>query len=118
MEYESDGDTNYNWLTRYSHQRIDARTEGLGKKRTNGDHPDYSIVKIGQKIKKTPRDWRRLAVTLTPVQKTSANGGVKNTQNSFENNQKRMVNHKLAQKMHEKLWLGGKGDPQGIVQEI
>ena len=32
MEHESDGDTNFNWRTRYSHQRIDIRIGGLGKK--------------------------------------------------------------------------------------
>ena len=37
MEHESDGDTNCNWCTRYSHQRIGKGTGGLGNKRTNGD---------------------------------------------------------------------------------
>ena len=32
MEHESDGDTSTNWLTRYSHQRIDKGTGGLGEK--------------------------------------------------------------------------------------
>ena len=31
-------------------------------KRTSGDHPDYSIIKIDQNTAKSPRDLRRLAV--------------------------------------------------------
>ena len=33
-----------------------------------GDHPNYSIVEIGQKTKKSPGDMRRLVVTQTPVE--------------------------------------------------
>ena len=40
MEHESDCDTNSNWHTRYSHQRIGTLTGGLGNKRTIGDHPN------------------------------------------------------------------------------
>ena len=50
-EYESDSDTNYNWRTRYSHQRIGTGTGRLGIKRTSGDYPNYSIVEIGQNAK-------------------------------------------------------------------
>ena len=39
--------------------------EGLGNKRTNRDHPNYDIVKIGQNTDKSPGDLRRLAVTQT-----------------------------------------------------
>ena len=38
-------------------------TGGLGNKRTSGDHPNYSIVEIGQNTKKSPGDLMRLAVT-------------------------------------------------------
>ena len=34
IEHESDGDTNCNWHTRCSHQRIDKGTGGLGNKRS------------------------------------------------------------------------------------
>ena len=37
----------------------------LGNKRTNGDHPNYSIVEIGQNTEKSPGNSRRLAVTQT-----------------------------------------------------
>ena len=67
MEHESDSDTNHNWNALYSHQRIGTGTEGLGNKRTSGDHPNYSIVEIGQKTKKNPGDLKRLAATQTPV---------------------------------------------------
>ena len=68
MTHESDGDTNSKWRVRYSHQRFGTRTGGLGNCRTNGDHPNYSIVEIGQNTKKSPGDLRRLAVTQTPVE--------------------------------------------------
>ena len=67
MEHENDGDTNCNWCSRYSHQKISRRTGGLGSKRTSGDHPNNSIIKIGQNTEKSPRDLRRLAVTQSPV---------------------------------------------------
>ena len=69
MKYEDESDTNYYWLARYSHQRIDIGTEGLGNNRTRGDYPNYSIVEIAQNTKKSPRDLRRLAVTQTLVEK-------------------------------------------------
>ena len=39
---------------RGSHQRIGIRTTWLLNKRTTGDHPNYSIVEIGQNIEKSP----------------------------------------------------------------
>ena len=44
-------------------QRIDTRTGGLGNKRTSRDHPKDSITKIGLNTEKSPRDFRRLAVS-------------------------------------------------------
>ena len=67
MEHESDGDTNCNWCTWYSHQRIGKGTGRIGNKNTSGDHPNNSTVKIGQNTEKSPGDLRRLAVTQTPV---------------------------------------------------
>ena len=66
MEPESDGDTNFNWYARYSHQRIDKGTGGLGNKRTSEDNPNYGIVEIGQNTEKSP-ELRRLAVAQNPV---------------------------------------------------
>ena len=43
------------------------------------DHPNYSIVEIGQNTKKSLRDSRRL-VTRTPVKKLLANANLKNSQ--------------------------------------
>ena len=68
MECEGDGDTNCNWCTRYSHQRIDTETGGFRNKRTSGDHPNYGFDEIGQNTKKSPGDLRILAVTQTPVE--------------------------------------------------
>ena len=33
----------------------------------SGDHPNYSIIENGQNTEKSPGDWRRFAVTQTPV---------------------------------------------------
>ena len=79
MEHESDGDSNCNWCTRWSHQRIDTGNGGLRNKRTIGYHPNYSIVEIGKNTGKNPGDLRRLAVTQNPVEKPSAHTGVKNS---------------------------------------
>ena len=67
MEHESDGDTNCNWCTRSSHQRIGNGTGGLRNKRTSGDHQNYNIVEIGPNTKKSPGDLKRIAVTQTPT---------------------------------------------------
>ena len=39
----------------------------LEKENSKGDHPNYSIIEIDQNTEKSPGDWRRLAVTQTPV---------------------------------------------------
>ena len=56
MEHENNGDTSRNWCTRYSHQWIGTETGALGNKRTTGDHPNYSIIKIGKNTEKSPGD--------------------------------------------------------------
>ena len=68
MEYESHGNTNCNKCARYSHQRIGKGTGGLGNKRMSGDHPNYSIIKIGQNAERSPGDLGRLAVTQSQVE--------------------------------------------------
>ena len=51
-----------------SHQRIGTGTEGVRNKRMSGDHSNYSIVKIGQNILKSPGDLRIHGVTQNPVE--------------------------------------------------
>ena len=68
MEHENNGYTNCNWHARYSHQRIGTGTGGVEKKRTNGGHPNYSIIKIVQNTEKDPGNLRRLVVTQTPAE--------------------------------------------------
>ena len=68
MEHESDGGTSCNWCARYSHQRIGTGTGRLGNKRTNGHHPNYSIIEIGQNTEKSLGDLRRLVISETPVE--------------------------------------------------
>ena len=58
VEHESDNYTNRDWCFWYSHQRITKRTEGLGKKRTSGDHPNYYITENDQNTEKCPGDMR------------------------------------------------------------
>ena len=41
--------------------------KGVGIFKTSQDHPNYSIVEVGQKTEKSPGDLRRLVVTQTPV---------------------------------------------------
>ena len=55
------------WCTRCSHQRIGTGTEGIGNKRTSGDHPNNSIIEIGQNTEKSPGDLRRLGINQTLV---------------------------------------------------
>ena len=80
MEHENDGDTNCNWCPLYSHQIFDSGTEGLGNKRTIGDHP--SIAEISQNTEKSPRDLRKLAITSG---KPSANADMKKSQKRKNN---------------------------------
>ena len=68
MENESDGDTNCNWCSQYSHQRIGAGTGGIGNKSTSGHYPNNSIVKIGQNTEKSPGDLKRLVVAQALVE--------------------------------------------------
>ena len=63
MDRESDGDTNCNRCARYSHHRIGKETGGLGNKRTSGDHPNYSFIKIGKNTEKCPGDLWRFTIT-------------------------------------------------------
>ena len=56
LEYDGDGNTNCNWCARNSRQSIGIGTGRLRNKRTNGDHPNYSIVDIGQNTEKSPGD--------------------------------------------------------------
>ena len=67
MEHESDSDTNCNRYAQYSYQMIDKKTGGFRNNEPIGDHPNYSIIKIGQNTEKSSGDLKRLAVTQTLV---------------------------------------------------
>ena len=62
MDHEGDGNTNCNWCTWNNLQKIGKS----GNQRLSGDHPDYSIIKTGQNIEKSPGDLRRLAIPQIP----------------------------------------------------
>ena len=50
-------------------QMIGEGARRFENKRTTGDHPDYSTIKITQNTEKSPSELRKLAVTQTPVKK-------------------------------------------------
>ena len=54
MAHEGDGDTNCNWCTRHNLQKTGKGIGRFGNERTNGDHPNYSIIKITENNKKSP----------------------------------------------------------------
>ena len=62
IEHEHDGDTNYNWHAWCSNQRIRTGIGGRGNLRKSGNHPNYIIIEISLNTKKSPWDFRRLAV--------------------------------------------------------
>ena len=67
MKHKGDSDTNFRWWARNRFQGLE---KGIGRRRNqkkNREHPDYSIVEIGQDIEKSPGDLRTFAVTQTPM---------------------------------------------------
>ena len=69
MEHDCDGDTSCNWCTWNDRHRFRKRFETIGNQWKNREHPNYSIIKIGQNIEKSPVDLRRLALPQTPGKK-------------------------------------------------
>ena len=65
MEHEGDSDTNCDCWAWGNLQKSDKGTGRLGNKRISGDHPDDTIIKIGQITEKSPGDMSRLAVAQT-----------------------------------------------------
>ena len=84
MKHANDGDTNCNWRTRYSHQRIDTEPGELANKQTSGDHTNYSIVEIGQNTQKSPGDLRRIFLTQTLVEYINKRGKQTNTKEVYD----------------------------------
>ena len=67
MDLESDGDTNCNWCTWNGPHRLGKWTGRAVNWRSNGDHPNYTITKIGLNTEKSPGDLTRLALTQIPI---------------------------------------------------
>ena len=65
MTHENGGDANCDWRAKNNPQRIGKSTERLGN-RTSRDHPNNSVIKIGQNTEKNYGDLRQLAITHTP----------------------------------------------------
>ena len=67
MKHKGDDYSYCNWCARCRHQRIGKRTGRLGNKKTGGDHPNYSIIKIGQNTEKSPGDLRSLKLQCKTI---------------------------------------------------
>ena len=67
LEPEGGVNTNCNWCSRNDPQRLGKEVRSVGNWRTNGGHPNYRIIKIGQNTEKSLGDLRRLVVIQTPV---------------------------------------------------
>ena len=64
----SDGDTDCNWYSRYSPQRIGKGTGRLRDKKTSRDHPKLQLYKDRPKYEEEfSGDLRELAVTQTAM---------------------------------------------------
>ena len=55
-------------------------TGGFGGWRTSGDHPDYSIIEIGQYTGKSPGRPEETCCHSDFIERPSANDGVNNSQ--------------------------------------
>ena len=64
MEHVSGGNTNFNWSTWYSHQKIDTVAGTLVNKKMSGDDPNYIIFKIWQNTEKSPGNLERDLLSL------------------------------------------------------
>ena len=82
VDHESNDNTDCNWCSWYSHQRISTRVGGFGNKRTSGDHPNYCNDEVGHDTVKSPENLKTLTVTQNPGKKPLANASVKNFQKS------------------------------------
>ena len=69
MEHEVYGDTNSNWRACNNPQGLVKGTGRVRNQRMSGDHPDCSIIEIGQNTEKSPEDLRIFAVTQTLVKR-------------------------------------------------
>ena len=67
MEHEGNTDIKCNWCVWNDPQRLGKRVGKIGNRRTSRDHPNYSILKIGQNTDKSPGDLRGTDATQIPV---------------------------------------------------
>ena len=77
MEHEGDGDTDCDWCTRYNPQKLGKGTRKLRNQSQSREHPNYIIIKIGQKTE------MESCCLSESGEKPSANAGVKNSQKSI-----------------------------------
>ena len=83
MENKSYGNTNYNWFTLNTAQRIGKRTGRLGNQSTNGDHLDEIFITISKNTEKSHGDLRKfvkICCHSNSSEKRSGTNGVKYSQ--------------------------------------
>ena len=111
MKHEGNDDTNSIWWTQNNRQRLGKCTGRFWIQRASRDHPDYSIVKIGQNTEKSPGDLIRLSITQTPVKGHQQELEWKNRKELNENHPENVdigmsenmkVNRKLYHESYEK----------------
>ena len=110
VEHEGDSDTNCCGCTYDDPQRTGKNPGRLENKKTSGDHPDNSIIKIVENTEKSPGDLRRFAVTPTPVrthQETLVRKILRGVNSNNDNNNKSDIQtHLLIQiKNTDVFWL-------------
>ena len=100
--------------------------QGLGNKRAIRDHPNYSIVEVGQDIEKSLGDLRRLAIAQTSVRnhwltlvwktRKGVTNNIQTTQTLTEHKQKNNcidIKRQTSEISRDKTWIWlRKGNPK------
>ena len=79
VEHECYSVASSNYFTWNDPQSLRKSSRRDGIRRTSGNYPIYRFVWFHHKTEKSAGELRRLAVTQTPVKRSSANAGKKNS---------------------------------------
>ena len=69
------------------------------------DHQNDSIIEDGQNTEKSPGNWRRLAVSQTPVKKPSDDADLKNSERVCNNNNNNNNDTSSSEKPSANAWF-------------
>ena len=61
---KGEGGSSYNWYALNSPKKLERKTGGIGNDRKNQDNPDYSIIEIGQTLRRFLETWGLLSLRL------------------------------------------------------